>query len=69
MNFSNAKIKIAFYLQFVFEYIVLINKYSRKFINIYLEKHKKYGFLSVLFKRKVFLCKMVYAIKFVGKKH
>ena len=45
----------------MFEYIVLTNKYSRRFIKIYLEKFVKVRFFKIYYLN-YFFCKMVYTL-------
>ena len=53
----------------MFEYIVFINNYSKKLVNIYLEKLMKNTIFWIYCLNKRFFCKTVYTIKFVVKKH
>ena len=51
------KIKILFHSQFMFEYTVFVNKYSRKFINVYLEKLIKSMVFLIYCSNEKFFCK------------
>ena len=52
----------------MFEYIVFIKEYSRKFVNIYLKKLIKNRVFYIYCLNKRLFCKTVYTITFVVKK-